>query len=453
MSSQKIVSELLEKCREVTDSRVESGIEKNRKGDAVIKVTDSSGKPVPDAHIKIKQTSHDFKYGANLFLLDELPTDEENQKYREFFSQTFNLATVPFYWGDLEPEQGRPRYRADSPKVYRRPAPDLCVDFCEKNGIEPKAHCLVYDKFSPDWLPDDVKEIKKLYEKRFRELADRYAKRIPSWEVINETLQCWLNEECNVMPDGKTPLFLEHDLLDWAFALAKQYFPDNELIINDGNLFLKKQYRSFRSNYYLQIEGLLQRGAKIDKIGMQHHNFSGVHGETITEKEIAEQCEQFYNPYVMYLFLDLYETLQKPLQFTEITVPTYADNEEEEQVQAELIRHLYSMWFSHGAVDSIVYWNTVDQRAFESPNWNENLCRGGLLHKDLSVKPSGKMIQWLFGEHWRTNAALQTDETGKAGIRGFYGKYDIEVNAGGKRLKTEIHIQKGKDNCFSIQLM
>ena len=63
------------------------------------------------------------------------------------------------------------------------------------------------------------------------------------------------------------------------------------------------------------------------------------------------------------------------------------------------------------------------------------------------------MIQWLFGEHWRTNAALQTDEAGKAGIRGFYGKYDIEVNAGGKRLKTEVHIQKGKDNCFSIQLI
>lgn len=63
-------------------------------------------------------------------MLDEFETEEKNRAYREVFKDTFNLATVPFYWSDLEPERGKPRYTADSPKIYRRPATDLCVDYC-----------------------------------------------------------------------------------------------------------------------------------------------------------------------------------------------------------------------------------------------------------------------------------------------------------------------------------
>ena len=44
------------------------------------------------------------------------------------FYRYFNLATVPFYWNTLEPEYGKPRYAKDSVKIYRRPAPDLCME-------------------------------------------------------------------------------------------------------------------------------------------------------------------------------------------------------------------------------------------------------------------------------------------------------------------------------------
>ena len=57
------------------------------------------------------------------------------------------MATLPFYWNDLEPEKGKQRYEKDSPKIYRRPTIDLCIEYCEQNGIEPREHALAYDAF------------------------------------------------------------------------------------------------------------------------------------------------------------------------------------------------------------------------------------------------------------------------------------------------------------------
>ncbi|MDD7413176.1 MAG: glycoside hydrolase family 10, partial [bacterium] len=113
-----------EEKRDYMQERIRNGIEHYRKNFVEFAVTDAQGNPVPGAHISLKQKTHDFQYGANLFLLDELESEEKNARYKELFAKNFNMATVPFYWYSLEPEQGKPRYAADSPKYYRRPAPD-----------------------------------------------------------------------------------------------------------------------------------------------------------------------------------------------------------------------------------------------------------------------------------------------------------------------------------------
>ena len=76
-------------------------------------------------------------------MLDEFETEEKNRIYREEFKKYFNIATIPFYWKDLEPERGKPRYAKNSYLVYRRPASDLCLEYCADNVIGPKAHCLI----------------------------------------------------------------------------------------------------------------------------------------------------------------------------------------------------------------------------------------------------------------------------------------------------------------------
>ena len=161
------------------DTKIAEGIEKYRKGHCRVRFVDKNGNSVAGKKVKLTQKTHDFKYGANIFMLDEFESEEDNLEYRRFFKEYFNLATVPFYWDGLEAEEGNPRYDKNSQKVYRRPSPDLCMNYCEENGVTPKLHCLVYDKFTPEWLQKlSLEEVKKKYEERFRQIAERYSGRM-----------------------------------------------------------------------------------------------------------------------------------------------------------------------------------------------------------------------------------------------------------------------------------
>ena len=117
--------EYFESNKDFFESTVNENIEKYRKGNMTISVIDENGNAVPNAKIKVNQIKHEFKFGANLFLLDELETDEKNKLYTDYFKNIFNMATLPFYWSSIEPEKGKLRYDKNSEKYYRRPPIDL----------------------------------------------------------------------------------------------------------------------------------------------------------------------------------------------------------------------------------------------------------------------------------------------------------------------------------------
>ena len=226
MSRRSEVLKPFERKKAFMEDRIEHGIELYRKGFAFLHLSDAEGKPVNGARVRVRQKTHDFRYGANLFMLGEFNSSEQNAAYETLFADAFNIATLPFYWSDLEPEAGKPRFAKDSPKRYRRPAPDLCLEYCEARGIEPKAHCLNYAGFQPDWAKGDVSKEKRLLDKRFRELAARYSERIPSWEVTNETF--W-----GMRIPRYAEFYRQDDLIEWSFETAERYFHTNRLIINE----------------------------------------------------------------------------------------------------------------------------------------------------------------------------------------------------------------------------
>lgn len=188
------------------DSRVNAGIETNRKEFARIDVTDSDGNPIKGLSFKAKQKNHYFNFGCNMFLLDEFESEERFKKYRELFPKVFNYAVVPFYWEGVEPERGKKRFDVDSPKFYRRPATDLITKFCQENNIRMKAHCLVYDSFSPKWLPKDIVEYKRIIKSHMEEISARYGNVIRDWGILNEALT-W---KCYGI-DSVSKLFREED--------------------------------------------------------------------------------------------------------------------------------------------------------------------------------------------------------------------------------------------------
>lgn len=412
-----------EKQRQEVDARIAEGIERNRKGFCQIRFTDKDGNPVAGKKVKLTQKNHDFKYGANIFLLDEFESEADNAEYRRFFKEYFNLATVPFYWDTLEPDEGKPRYAVDSPKIYRRPAPDLCLNYCEENGISAKLHCLVYEHFLPEWLKKmSADEVKAKYEERFGQISERYAGRMMEFEVINELLSFW----------NESAISHDKDILEWSFKLARKYFPDETLVINDGNPFQRLSREDYRHPLYMMVENALLKGVTIDKIGMQNHQFTGAAAKT---DEAYDEAIKWHagmcDPMPYFKGLDVMSELGLPLELTEVTVSTLGDTEEDEQLQADVLKLWYSIWFSHPAVDTVVYWNTVDGYTYDSgKGWNENHCRGGLFHHDLTPKKSALMLKKLFGEIWHTDLELMTDENGCVSFRGFYGDYTAQVNGG-----------------------
>ena len=77
---------------------IDEGIEKYRKGDAIIRITDASGQPIAGVKLDVHQIKHEFLFGSNLFVLGQLETDALNQKYEQRFKNLFNFATLPFYY-------------------------------------------------------------------------------------------------------------------------------------------------------------------------------------------------------------------------------------------------------------------------------------------------------------------------------------------------------------------
>ena len=374
-------------------------------------------------------------------MLDEFETEEKNQLYRRYFKDVCNIATLPFYWKDLEPEKGKPRFDKNSPRVYRRPAIDLCMEYCAENNITPKEHCLVYELWIPEWAnTENVDALKSAYEKRIAEIAERYRDKISDWEVTNETLFFY---------DKTSALYLEPDLIEWAFKSAEKYLPNKNLIINEAHCNIWNVFNENRSAYYMQIERALSKGSKIDKIGMQFHMF-------YPREDEAKETKLFYNPKHLYRVLERYDDFKKPIQLTEVTIPAYSMNEEDEMVQAELIRYLYSIWFSHGSVEAIQYWNLVDGYAAFAPlgdmTAGENYYHGGLFRFDMTPKPAYHTIRDLFEKEWHTSETCLHDQDGIAEFNGFYGKYEVTVRSDDQEIKTYINLERNEENSFLIQV-
>ena len=434
---QQVREMLYQNCEEI-DDRIQSGIELYRKGYQKLHFVDKDGRPVTNVRVRGELKKHAFYFGANLFMLDELETPEKNARYREDFKKMFNMATLPFYWKDLEPEQGHPRYAKDSCRVYRRPPIDLCLEYCEQNGITPKEHCLNYDQWSPDWLDrHDITEIKYRLEKRFAETAERYSTRIRDWEITNETF----------FDNNVTDFYFADDYDEWSYRTADKYFRKNQLIINEAMDASWILFRENRTQYYMQIERLLRKGCRIDKIGMQYHMF-WEREAALPYLSVAYDLKRFLR------VMDRYAEFGRPMQITEITIPAYTTQAEDEQLQAEILTRLYQLWFSHPKMEAIIYWNMVDGYAAYAPQGSEegeNYYHGGLLHYDFSKKPAYDALYDLIHRQWHTTVDGNAAD-GSYLFKGFYGDYELEATVDGKAVPVKFTLSTNGQNEMTITL-
>jgi len=180
--------------------------------------------------------------------------------------------------------------------------------------------------------------------------------------------------------------------------------------------------------------------------------------EKILEKSLAEEATDAarrYNPRVLYQMMDNFAKLGIPQQITEMSIPSYTLEREDELIQAELTKHLYRCFFSHPAMEAVIYWNLVDGYAASAPAGDmtrgENWFRAGFLRHDLSEKPVFLELKKLIHEEWQTELTVRAVD-GTARFRGFYGDYDLTVYANGKQIPVKISLSKSSKNQFTVTL-
>ena len=443
----KNVLEAFETNKAFYEEKVNSGIENYRKGDAKIKVVDKNGKVIPNVKIKFNHKKHEFKFGTNIFNINGFETEEKNELYKKYISELCSILTLPFYWDATEPEEGKTRYDKDSCYIYRRPPIDLCMEFCEQYGIEPREHALAYDQFFPKWLYDASDEkVKAALEKRYAEISERYAHRINTIEVTNEM-------EHDV---GKTGFYDAPEFVEWCFKLAEKYFPNNQLCINEHTILPWGDRGRVTDKYYAYIEANMLKGARIDAIGMQYHLF-------LKRENLYAGSRMTLDPVQLYRHMDLYARFGKPFHLTEVTVPAYSLEAEDEEMQAEIIEKLLSVWFSYPNVEQVIYWNLVDGYTYQgNPDpekgkasqgdmtQGDNYYYGGLLRYDMSPKPAYYKIKELLQERWHTEGETVTDNNGCAEFRGFFGEYEMSITVDGNTTEQKFTLSSKANNEYTL---
>lgn len=381
-----------------------------RKAPAQIKVLDSKGNPVPGATVRVEQRRHSFLFGCNAFTFYYHP-DQQNSLYAARFSALFNYATLPFYWGLYEPEQGDTTAYDEKHK--------RTVEWCKANQIETKGHPLIWYDLYPKWAPSDPDSTRDALHQRIARIIPEFKSGIRRWDVVNEATvaRCFDNGIGHwARRDG--PAALVETALRWAHEAD----PGAELVYNDFNV--GRKHRRL-------LEQLVKDNAPFQIIGIQSH----MHHREWPLEEAWDICED-------------YSKFGKAIHFSEVTVlsgkhgwelpPPWPTTPEGERRQADYVERLYTLLFSHPGVQAITWWDLQDGEWQGAP--------GGLLRADLTTKPAYDRLLKLIRNTWWTRQSLSSNEKGVCTFVGFLGDYEVTIQKGDSSRTVKQTLAKGAND-------
>lgn len=163
---------------------------------------------------------------------------------------------------------------------------DAFVKYGEDRNMEVIGHCLIWHSQLAPWFPVDSignyvspEVLKQRMKDHIYTVVGRYKGRIHGWDVVNEAIE----------DDGsyrKSPFYeiLGDEYIPLAFQYAHEADPEAELYINDYSMAKPAK----RETYKRIVKELMDRGLRIDGIGMQSHNGMDYPNFEEYEKSIEE---------------------------------------------------------------------------------------------------------------------------------------------------------------------
>lgn len=266
---------------------------------------------------------------------DILPIADGSPKFLGNIYSGSQVTNFTRYWNQVTPENAGKWGSVESSRDNMNwGGLDAAYALAKDNGFPFRLHVLIWGNQQPAWMEnlppgEQLEEIKEW----FQALADRYPD-MDFIEVVNEPLHDPPNSAGNGGGNYINALGGSGETgWDWvleAFRLARQYFPDAKLAINDYNIVNSLS----NVNRYLEIISLLQAENLIDHIGVQAHAFS--------TRGSATQIKSN---------LDRLAATGLPLFVTELDIDGPTD-----QTQLTDYQRLFPTFWEHPAVEGITLW-------------------------------------------------------------------------------------------------
>ncbi len=146
---------------------------------------------------------------------------------------------------------------------------DAFVKFGEENGMFIIGHCLVWHSQCAPWFlvnengeDVDAETLKQRMRDHIYTIVGRYKGRVKGWDVVNEAIM-----EDGSYRDSGFYRILGEEFIPLAFQYAHEADPDAELYYNDYSM----NEPAKRDAIIKMVNGMKQRGLRVDGIGMQGH--------------------------------------------------------------------------------------------------------------------------------------------------------------------------------------
>lgn len=360
-------------------------IEKVRKGDLDIYVTDAGGAPVGGAEVHAVLRKHAFGFGTCVDADLILGTTPNAQRYRQTILELFNRAVF----------ENEMKWQATWNGVP--PDVDRALQWLREHNIQVRGHNLVWPSWQ--WLPPPLKayekdpaKLREITDKHITDMVSHFRGQLVDWDVVNEP---YTNHDLIDLLGGRSIM------VHW-FNIAHRADPNCRLFINDFGVLDGGNFNEHRQDFYNNIKFLKDSGAPIGGIGIQSH-FG-------TELPPPEQILKI---------LDRFSGFGLPIESTEMSISLH-----DKQLQADYLRDYMIAMFSEPAVQDIMLWGFWQGR-----HWRPE---AGIFADDWSMQPAAKVWIDLTQKQWSTNATVKTNDSGAASVRGFYGSYEITVTSGGE---------------------
>jgi endo-1,4-beta-xylanase len=268
------------------------------------------------------------------------------------------------YWNQVTPENGGKWGTVEGTRDTMNWAQaDEAYALAKSHGFVFKWHTLVWGNQQPNWIAalppeEQLAEIEEWYAA----IAARYPD-IDQIDVVNEPLHAPPSYKAALGGDGATGW----DWIITAFTMARQYFPNAKLLINDYSITNDGN----ATTRYLQIIQLLKDRNLIDGIGDQVHAFSTT--------EPAPMPNHRAN-------LDRLAATGLPIYGTELDLDGTLAGVINDDVQVANYKRVFPVFWEHPAVKGITIWGYV--RGF---HWR-NAQGDWLLYPNGGERPA---LQWL----------------------------------------------------------